>query len=69
MGIGEEVKGKAKQVVGDLSDNPDLREEGRAQQDKGAAERKADQERAKAKAHEVEAKEKEMEQQSSASRK
>jgi uncharacterized protein YjbJ (UPF0337 family) len=61
MGIGEQVKGKAKEVVGDITDNPDLEEEGRAQKKKGEAEREATQERAKAKAHEAEAKEKEVE--------
>lgn len=61
MGMFEEVKGKAKEVVGDVTDNPDLEEEGRAQRQKGEAEREATEARAKAKAHEVEAKEKELE--------
>lgn len=62
MGIIEEGKGKAKEAIGDLTDNPELEQEGRAQQEKGEAEREADAHRAKAKAHEVEAKEKELEQ-------
>jgi uncharacterized protein YjbJ (UPF0337 family) len=39
MGAFEEAKGKVKQAVGDVTDNPDLRREGQAQQDKGDAER------------------------------
>jgi uncharacterized protein YjbJ (UPF0337 family) len=62
MGIGEQAKGKVKEVLGDVTDNPDLQEEGRAQQEKGEAEREATEARAKAKAHEVEAREKEFEQ-------
>jgi uncharacterized protein YjbJ (UPF0337 family) len=62
MGIGEEVKGKAKEVVGDITDNDALKEEGEAQTDKVRAERDATEARAKAKAHEAEAKEKELEQ-------
>ena len=38
-GIVEDVKGKAKEVAGIVSSNDDLREEGRAQQDKAEAER------------------------------
>ena len=62
MGIGEQVKGKAKEAVGNVTDNDSLEEEGRAQQKKGEAERRATEERAKAKAHEAKAREKEMEQ-------
>lgn len=62
MGKFEEAKGKAKQAVGDLTDNTELQEEGRAQEKKGEAEHEADKARAKAKAHEAEAKEKEIEQ-------
>lgn len=62
MGIMEEAKGKAKEIAGEVTDNPELQEEGRAQQDKGEAEREATKARAKAKAHEAEAKEKEIEQ-------
>jgi uncharacterized protein YjbJ (UPF0337 family) len=62
MGIGEELKGKAKEAVGDLTDNPDLQREGEAQKERGEAEREATQARAEAKAHEAKAKEKELEQ-------
>ena len=55
MGAFEEVKGKAKQAVGDLTDNADLKREGQAQQKKGEAEADAQKARAKAKAHEAEA--------------
>lgn len=40
-GIVEDVKGKAKEVVGIVTDKDDLREEGRAQQDKAEAARDA----------------------------
>jgi uncharacterized protein YjbJ (UPF0337 family) len=62
MGIVEQAKGKAKEVVGDITDNEKLQEEGHAQKEKGEAEREATEARAKAKAHEAEAKEKELEQ-------
>ena len=62
MGVFEEAKGKVKEVVGDVTDNPELEQEGRAQQDKGEAEREATQARAEAKAHEAKAREKELEQ-------
>ena len=62
MGIGEEIKGKAKEAAGSVVDNDDLRHEGRAQQDKGEAEREATQARAEAKAHEAKADAKEGEQ-------
>ncbi|MEO7556776.1 MAG: CsbD family protein [Acidimicrobiales bacterium] len=62
MGFIEEAKGRVKQAAGDLTDNDELAQEGRAQKEKGAAEAQADKERAKAKAHEAEAKEKELEQ-------
>jgi uncharacterized protein YjbJ (UPF0337 family) len=62
VGIIEEAKGKAKEVVGDITDNAELQEEGAAQKEKGEAEREASEARAKAKAHEAEAKEKELEQ-------
>ncbi|HZQ28925.1 MAG TPA: CsbD family protein [Acidimicrobiales bacterium] len=62
MGVFEEAKGKAKAAIGDLTDNPDLTREGRAQEKKGEAEREATEARAEAKAHEVKAKEKELEQ-------
>ena len=41
MGIVEEAKGKIKEAVGDITDNPELQEEGRAQAEKGEAEREA----------------------------
>jgi uncharacterized protein YjbJ (UPF0337 family) len=62
MGVFEEAKGKIKEAVGDVTDNPELQQEGRAQKDKGEAEREATQARAEAKAHETKAKEKELEQ-------
>ena len=55
MGAFEEAKGKVKEAVGDLTNNPDLQREGQAQEKKGEAEREATQARAKAKAHEVKA--------------
>jgi uncharacterized protein YjbJ (UPF0337 family) len=55
MGVFEEVKGKAKSAVGEITNNPDLVREGEAQEDKGQNEREADQHRAKAKAHEAKA--------------
>jgi uncharacterized protein YjbJ (UPF0337 family) len=55
MGVFEEVKGKVKQAVGDLTDDEVLRTEGEAQQDKGAEERKETAARATAKAHETKA--------------
>lgn len=61
-GVTETVKGKAKEVVADITDNAQLKREGEAQQDKGRAETQATKARAKAKAHEAEAKEKEIEQ-------
>jgi uncharacterized protein YjbJ (UPF0337 family) len=69
MGVFEEGKGKAKEAIGDLTNDPKLREEGMAQKEKGQAERQAAQERAKAKAHDVESKEKELEQQAAESTK
>ena len=62
MGAFEEAKGKAKQAVGDLTDNADLKREGDAQKARNEAEREATEARAEAKAHEVKAKEKELEQ-------
>jgi uncharacterized protein YjbJ (UPF0337 family) len=57
----EDLKGKAKEVVGEIRDDPRLRREGEAQQNKARAERdaaaheaEAEKERAKAKAHEAE---------------
>ena len=62
MGVFEEAKGKVKEAVGDLTDNPDLEREGEAQKDKGEAERKATEARAEAKKHEATAKAHEVEQ-------
>jgi len=62
MGVGEEIKGKAKEAAGSVLDNDNLRREGQAQQDKGQAEREATQARAEAKAHEAKAGLKETEQ-------
>lgn len=69
MGVFEEAKGKAKEAVGDLTNNPDLQREGQAQEEKGAAEREATEARAEAKAHELKAKEKELEQETAESMK
>ncbi len=69
MGIGEEIKGKAKAAAGSIVDNDDLRREGEAQQDKGEAEREATQARAEAKAHEAKASAKEGEQRAAESAK
>jgi len=55
MGIGEEVKGRVKEAAGSLTDNEGLKQEGSAQADKGAEERKASQAQASAKAHEKKA--------------
>ena len=54
MGTFEEAKGKVKEKVGDVTNNPDLAREGEAQKDKGAAEREETKAKAKAKAHETE---------------
>lgn len=57
MGAFEELKGKVKGKVGDVTDNPDLESEGAAQQDKGEAERHETQARTSAQAHEKKAEE------------
>lgn len=62
MGVFEKAKGKAKEVVGDVTDNTELKAEGQAQQDKGEAEHEANKAKAEAKVHEAKAKEKELEQ-------
>ncbi|HUQ39336.1 MAG TPA: CsbD family protein [Acidimicrobiales bacterium] len=62
MGVFEEAKGKVKEVVGDVTDNPDLQREGKAQAAKGEEEREATQARAEAKAHEAKAEAHEAEQ-------
>ncbi len=60
-GIVEDLKGKAKEVAGEVTNSEDLAEEGRAQQDKARAERDvakheaaADRARAESEAHEAE---------------
>jgi uncharacterized protein YjbJ (UPF0337 family) len=60
-GIFEDVKGKAKDLAGEVTGNEDLEREGKAQQDRAAAERevagheaKAEKARAEAEAHERE---------------
>ena len=62
MGVFEEAKGKVKEAVGDVTNNPDLQREGQAQEDKGRNEREATQARAEAKAHEGKAKANEVRQ-------
>jgi uncharacterized protein YjbJ (UPF0337 family) len=59
-GVFEDVKGKAKEVAGNVTDDDRLREEGKAQQDKARADRdvaehegKAEAARAKSEAHEA----------------
>jgi uncharacterized protein YjbJ (UPF0337 family) len=52
MGVMEELKGKGKQVVADITDNEALKTEGQAQRDKGAEEIKETEARGKAQAHE-----------------
>jgi uncharacterized protein YjbJ (UPF0337 family) len=59
-GVVEDVKGRAKEAAGSLTGNEDLRDEGRAQQDKAAAQREvaekeaeAEKARAKADVHEA----------------
>ena len=62
MGAFEELKGKAKEAVGDVTNNPDMQREGEAQAEKGEAEREATEARAEAKAKETKAKAHEAEQ-------
>ena len=59
-GIVEDLKGKAKEVAGEVTGRDDLEREGEAQQDKASAERdvaakeaQADKARAEAEAHEA----------------
>ena len=49
-GVVEDIKGKAKEVVGIVTDRDDLREEGRAQQDKAEAARNVAKKEAEAEA-------------------
>jgi uncharacterized protein YjbJ (UPF0337 family) len=60
-GVAEDVKGKAKEALGALTGDRDMKQEGRAQQDKAQAERdvsrkeaEAEEARARADAHEAE---------------
>ncbi|MDQ4098683.1 MAG: CsbD family protein [Actinomycetota bacterium] len=55
LGAFEEVKGKVKQVAGDLTDDDELRREGKAQERKGEAQEEAAAARARARAAEAEA--------------
>ena len=55
-GIAEDVKGKVKEVAGEVSGNEDLEREGKAQQDKAANERKVAEHEAKGDAARAEAK-------------
>jgi len=59
-GVVEDLKGRAKEAAGAISNDADLRDEGQAQQDKAAAQRdvaareaEADESRAEAAAHEA----------------
>jgi len=64
MASGEKIKGAAKRKAGEVTDNPDLRAEGEAQQTKGEAETEETKARAKAQAHEKKAKALEQQQKS-----
>ncbi len=55
MGVFEELKGKVKEAVGDVTGRGDLEREGQAQASKGAEERKETQAQASAQAHEKKA--------------
>ena len=55
MGAFEEAKGKVKQAVGDLTDNPRLQEEGAAQEAKGEHEQAETRARAEARTHQEKA--------------
>jgi len=61
-GIVEDVKGKAKEVVGKVTGNKDLEREGGAQQDKAESEREVAEHEAKAEAARSEAQMHEAEQ-------
>ena len=54
-GVVAEVKGKAKQAAGRLVGDPELQQEGKIDEERGAAGRAATQHRASAKVHEAEA--------------
>ena len=63
-GVVEEVKGRVKQAVGDLTGGDRLRNEGRAQQEKADAEREVAKKEAQAEAARAKAEAKEAEQRS-----
>lgn len=62
MGAFEEVKGKVKQAAGDVTNDPDLRNEGLAQEQKGLEERQEDAASAEASEHRAKAQELDREQ-------
>lgn len=66
-GTFEQAKGKIKEAAGDLAGNPDLRQEGAAQDAKGSEQREATEARAKAQAHEKKAEAHEQKQESAES--
>ena len=61
-GVAEDVKGKAKEVVGTITGNDDLKDEGRAQQEKADAQRDVARKEAEADAARVRVQAKEAEQ-------
>lgn len=63
-GVIEDVKGKAKEVVGTIADNDNLKREGQAQQDKADAQRHVARKEAEADAARARAQAKEAEQRS-----
>lgn len=63
-GVVEDVKGKAKEVAGNVTGNEDLQDEGEAQQDKARAERDAAESEAEAEKARAKADAKEAEQRS-----
>jgi uncharacterized protein YjbJ (UPF0337 family) len=63
-GVVEDVKGKAKEAVGTVTNRDDLVQEGKAQQDKAGAEREAAQKEAAAEKARAEAKTQEKRQES-----
>jgi uncharacterized protein YjbJ (UPF0337 family) len=62
MGMFEQAKGKAKEVVGSATRNPGLEREGAAQRRKGEAQTAGSRAQAEAEAHAARAREKEVEQ-------
>jgi uncharacterized protein YjbJ (UPF0337 family) len=61
-GIVEDVKGKAKEVAGNVTGNDEMREEGKAQQSKAEAQREVAQNEAKAEKARAEAEAQEAQQ-------